>query len=135
MMLNSIDTEYEQIIMTNNTEQELIRFMTDWGNLSGRRDTAGLAQILPDDLIQTRHDGRVLTKTEYLEGLKNFPADFCITDYDQQAQIFDQTAIVRATYKLEMNGNAMHLRYTATFIKRAGKWQPIALHSSTFQMN
>jgi hypothetical protein len=130
MIIDSIKTEFENLTITDNTEEELIRFMTDWGNHSGRRDTATLAEMLPDDLIQTMHDGRVLTKAQYLDGLKNLPADFRITGYDQQAQIFDQTAIVRARYELEMSENIMHQRYTATFIKRGGKWNVVALHSN-----
>ncbi|SRR5215204_2382573 len=130
MMLDPIKTEFENVSITSTTEQELIRFMTDWGNLSGKRDVAALVRILSDDLIQTTFDGRVLTKTEYLEGLVNIPEDFRITDYDQTAQIFDQTAIVRAAYKLEMSAQVMNLRYTATFINRAGNWDVIALHSS-----
>ena len=128
MMLDPLDA-YENET-TNDAGRELIRFMNDWGNISGRRDTAALDRMLPDDLVLTMFDGRVLTKAEYLDGLKNIPADFTITDYDQTAQIFDHTAIVRAAYKLEMDDREMHLRYTATFIKRADNWNVVALHSS-----
>jgi hypothetical protein len=130
MIIDSIKTEFENLTITDNTEEELIRFMTDWGHHSGRRDTAILDAMLPDDLIQTTPDGTLLTKAQYLDGLENFPADFRITDYDQQVQIFDAAAIVRAASKLETNENVTRLRYTATFIKRGGKWNVVALHSS-----
>jgi hypothetical protein len=108
---------------------ELIQFMTDWGALAGRRDALTLDRMLPDDLIITRFDGKILTKADYLDALRALPADFRLTDYGQTTQIFDRTAIVRAAYKLEMRGE-IHLRYTATFIKRREKWEVVALHSS-----
>jgi hypothetical protein len=130
MMLDPLDA-YEDIeLMPQNTGQELIKFMNDWGNISGRRDTEKLDEMLSGDLVVTMFDGRVLTKTEYLDSLKSLPADFRLTDYDQTAQIFDHTAIVRAACRFETGGREMHLRYTATFIKRDGKWDIVAFHSS-----
>jgi len=135
MMIDSVNSDDENIILADNPGQELIRFMTDWGNISGRRDAAALDSMLPDELIITMADSTVMTKAEYLDGFKNIPADFTVTDYDQKAQIFDHAAIVRARYVLEMNGSETHLRYTATFIKRNGKWDVVALHSSPLASN
>jgi hypothetical protein len=135
MMIDPVNSDEDNTILTTDPGQELIRFMTDWGNISGLRDAAVLDEMLPDDLIITMADSTVMTKAEYLDGFKNIPADFIIIDYDQQAQIFDHAAIVRARCVLEMNGSETHLRYTATFIKRGGKWDVVALHSSPLANN
>ena len=134
-MIDSVNSDEDNAILINTPGQELIRFMTDWGDLSGQRDAAALNEMLPDELIITTADSTVLTKAEYLDGFKNIPADFTVTDYDQRAQIFDHAAIVRARCVLETNGSETHLRYTATFIKRGGKWDVVGLHSSPLAGN
>lgn len=113
--------------------RKLIQFMTDWGNASGKRDTAALDRMLPDSLILTHFDGRVQRKAEYLDAIKKMPADFTIKDYDQEVDIYDNTAIVRARYVMTMGGNEMQLRYTTTFIKRKGRWETVAFHSSPLE--
>ena len=134
MMLDSFDAEYEIAAANNSTEQELIRFMNEWGTLLGLRDAAALARILPDDLILTTFDGLILNKAEYLDSVKNIPDTLRLTDYDQQAQIFDQTAILRAACKLEIEAQIINLCYTATFVKRAEKWDVVAMHSSVLSV-
>ncbi len=132
MMLNSMDEEINPAYhpyKTYATEQMLIQFMTDWGNLSGMRNTARLAELLPDDLVLTMADGAFLTKIQYLDGFKEISADFTINDFDQHAFVHHETAIVTARYKINNGLSDAILRYTATFIKREGSWQPIAFHS------
>lgn len=73
---------------TNAEAQKLIQYMTDWANLSNKHDTAALKRMLPDDLVLTFQDGQVQTKDEYIFALKNNPADFTITDYDQKVDLF-----------------------------------------------
>jgi hypothetical protein len=129
MMLNSIDEPEVTNQMTTSTEQNLIQFMTDWGNISGRRDTAALAEMLPDDLVLTMADGTFLTKAQYLDGFSTIPVDFTIADFDQQATIYNEAAIVTARYIFAIGGRETPMRYTTTFIKREGHWQPVAFHS------
>jgi hypothetical protein len=130
MMLDSIDPDFEALTLPATTEQELLRFMHDWHKLSEKRDAARLDRMLPEDLVITTSDGRVLTKREFLDNLKNMPDDFRLRDHEKTVQIFDHTAIVRAGYVLEMNGTSKNLRYTATFIKRGGRWEVVSLQSS-----
>lgn len=128
-MLNSIDETEVTEKIPNSTEQRLIQFMTDWGNISGSRDSETLAEMLPDDLVLTMADGSFLTKAQYLDGFRMIPADFTITDFDQTATIYNETAIVTARYIFAIGGNVTPMRYTTTFIKREGRWQPVAFHS------
>ncbi|HEX9930030.1 MAG TPA: nuclear transport factor 2 family protein [Pyrinomonadaceae bacterium] len=115
---------------TNKVEQQLIQLMTDWGDLSGRRDTTAIARMLPDDITLSMPDGVFLTKAQYLEGFKNIPADFTLKDSDQQARVFGNAAIVTARYVVTAGGKTETFRYTTTFIKRQGRWQPVAFQGT-----
>ena len=130
MMLDSIDPEFEVLTLPETTEQQLMRFMTDWNRRSENRDIAALDRMLPEDLVITASDGRVLDKQQFLDTIANMPEDFHLTEHKQTVQIFDHTAIVRAGYVLEIAGSVKHLRYTATFIKREGRWEVVSLQSS-----
>ena len=111
--------------------QKLVRFMTDWANLSNKHDTDALDKFLPDDLVLTFQDGQVQTKNEYITALKKNPNDFIITDYDQKVDLYGKTAIVRARYVVAVGADTkVEFRYTTTFLKRKGHWEPVAFHSS-----
>lgn len=121
---------------TNAEAQKLIQYMTDWANLSNKHDTAALERLLPDDLVLTFQDGQVQTKDEYIFALKNNPADFTITDYDQKVDLFsDKIAVIRARYVVAVKDAKAEFRYTTTFLKRKGRWEPIAFHSSPLTKN
>jgi hypothetical protein len=115
---------------TNSEAQKLVQFMTDWANLSNKHDTAALDKFLPDDLVLTFQDGEVQIKDEYIAALKKNPADFTLTDYDQKVDLYDHVAIVRARYVVAVKDVKAEFRYTVTFLKRKGRWEPIAFHSS-----
>ena len=115
---------------TNAEARQMIQYMTDWANLSNKHDTAALDRMLPDDLVITFQDGEVLTKDEYIAALKKSPPDFTIADYEQKVDLYDKTAIVRARYVVTVKEVKVELRYTVTFIKRKGRWEPVAFHSS-----
>ena len=111
-------------------EQQLINFMTDWGDASGRRDTATINRLLPDDITLSMPNGVFLTKVQYLEGFKNIPSDFTLKYSEQQVRVYGKTAIITARYVVTAGGNAENFRYTTTFIKRQGRWQPVAFQGS-----
>ncbi|HEY0429228.1 MAG TPA: nuclear transport factor 2 family protein [Pyrinomonadaceae bacterium] len=116
---------------TNADARKIIQFMTDWDNFSNKHDFDALDKMLPDDLILTFQDGEVVTKDEYIAALKKNPADFTITDYDQKVDLYGKTAITRARYVVAVGPDVkIEFRYTVTFLKRKGQWQPVAFHSS-----
>ena len=118
---------------TNKVEQQLIQFMTDWGDLIGRRDVAAIDRMLPDDITLSMPDGRFLTEAQYLEGFKNTSGasgDFTLKDTDQQARVFGNAAVVTARYVVTAGGKSSTFRYTTTFIKRKGRWQPVAFQGT-----
>ncbi|MBS1793873.1 MAG: nuclear transport factor 2 family protein [Acidobacteria bacterium] len=129
-MLRTLNHEEQTALLKNNTEYELIRFMSDWGHLSGRRDTTALELMLPDDLVVTTAEGAVFDKERYLDNFRTIAEDFTIVNYDQQAQLFGAAAVVRARYLLTAGGRESRLCYTATFVRRFERWEIVALHSS-----
>jgi len=116
---------------TNADAQKIIQFMTDWANLSNRHDVATLDKMLPADLVITFQDGEVQTKDEYIAALKKNPNNFAIKDFDQKVDLYnDDVAIIRARYEVTVGEIKAEFRYTTTFLKRKGRWEPIAFHSS-----
>ncbi|HEX8736565.1 MAG TPA: nuclear transport factor 2 family protein [Pyrinomonadaceae bacterium] len=116
---------------TNADAQKIIQFMTDWENLSNKHDFAALDKMLPADLVITFQDGEVLIKDEYIASLKKNPDDFTIKDFDRKVDLYNNdVAIIRARYEVTAGEAKAEFRYTATFLKRKGRWEPIAFHSS-----
>jgi hypothetical protein len=116
---------------TNTTAQKIIQFMTDWANLSNKHDIATLDKMLPADLVLTFQDGEVQTKDEYINALRRNPNDFTIRDFDHKVDLYDnKVAVVRARYEVTVGEIKVDLRYTTTFLKQKGRWEPIAFHSS-----
>ncbi|HEX8248491.1 MAG TPA: nuclear transport factor 2 family protein [Pyrinomonadaceae bacterium] len=116
---------------TNAEAQKLVQYMTDWANLSNRKDADALDKMLPADLVITFQDGEVLTKDEYIAAFKKNAGDFTITYHDQKVDLYDKTAILRARYVVKVGADiTVEFRNTATFLKRKGRWEPIAFHSS-----
>ncbi len=116
---------------TNADAQKIIQFMSDWTNLSNRHDVAALDKMLPANLVITFQDGEIQTKDEYIAALRKNPNDFTIKDFDHKVDLYDkEVAIVRARYEVTVGEIKVELRYTTTFLKRKGRWEPIAFHSS-----
>jgi hypothetical protein len=118
---------------TNTDARKVIQFMTVWENLSNKHDVAALDKLLPADLVITFQDGQVQTRDEYITALRNNPSDFTITDYDQKVDLYadHNAAIARARYVVAVSKDVkLDFRYTVTFLKRKGRWEPVAFHSS-----
>jgi hypothetical protein len=87
--------------------------------------------MLPADLVITFQDGEVQTKAEYIAALKKNPGDFKIRDFDHKVDSYsDNVAVIRARYEVTVGEIKAEFRYTTTFLKRKGRWEPIAFHSS-----
>jgi ketosteroid isomerase-like protein len=113
------------------TEQEIIKIMSDWGAVAGQRDIAATSRFLPEDFTMTDCDGKVSSKTEYLEGMKNARnlPNFVITDSEQKVRVFGKTAVITARYTVTADDQKRLLgafRYMTVFQKQGGRWMPIA---------
>jgi len=114
------------------TEKQLGEIMTNWGNAAGRRDAEAIDKILANDFIVRTLNGTIQTRAQYLEAAKNFPGDATISGKGDRTIVMGETAVSMGTYSVtpKADGNTTNYNYTATFIRRGGRWMPISFYSS-----
>jgi uncharacterized protein (TIGR02246 family) len=120
---------------TGSVEQELKKLEKEIGHAWAKRDVASYDRILTDDYTWTDFDGIVWTKAQDLETLKS--GEVVNTSYavdDWKVRVYGDTAVVtgRTTVKETWKGKDVsgQYRYTDTWVKRAGRWQLVASHTS-----
>lgn len=112
-------------------EKQLGEIMTNWGSAAGRRDVAALEKILVEpDFIVKSADGKIQTRAQYLEAVKNLPGDAIVTGSASKTVVEGETAVSMGTYSVtpKAGGQPMNYIYTATFIRRAGRWMPMSFY-------
>ena len=116
-------------------EQELIKLENEWADAWVKRDVAFFDRIIADDYTWTSPWGEVWTKAQDLALLKSrqdvikswLLADMKVRVYGDAAVVTGRNT-VKETYKGEdVSGQN---RWTHTWVKRAGRWQCVAAHSS-----
>ena len=120
---------------SGSVEQELIRLENEWADAWVKRDVAFFNQIIADNYTWTSPWGEVWTKAQDLALLKSgqdvikswLLADMKVRVYGDAAVVTGRNT-VKETYKGEdVSGQN---RWTHTWVKRAGRWQCVAAHSS-----
>jgi uncharacterized protein (TIGR02246 family) len=115
------------------TEKQLSEILTNWGGALGRGDWVTIEKILPADFMLMSPDGKVsVSRAEYLEVLKkHYPGESTITGKSGKTIITGTTAIQSGTYTAapKTGGSAASYGYTATFVRRDGRWIPIAFNT------
>ncbi len=116
-------------------EQALLALMQDWMNAEVKADMAFLDGFIADDCVITDPVGAVWTKAQFLGGLKSGQGAVLSFALDNmKARIYGDAAVVngRMTAKQTMNGQDISGQYqcTDTFIRKAGRWQVVAIHLS-----
>jgi ketosteroid isomerase-like protein len=116
-------------------EQELIKLENEWADALFKRDVASYDRILADDYTWTDFDGIVWTKAQDLETLKS--GEVVNTSYvvdDWKVRVYGDAAVVtgRCTTKETYKGEDVsgQFQWTDTWVKRAGRWQCVASHTS-----
>jgi len=120
---------------SGSAEQELIKIEDDWAVAQVNRNLAFFEKVLADDYILWDPDGAPQTKADLLALLKSGElVVVSAVNKDAKARIYGDAAVVtgRWTAKEILKGKESggQFRYTDTFIKRAGRWQCVAGHSS-----
>lgn len=112
-------------------EKQITDILADWGNAAGRRDAAGVDKILARDFMITTPDGKFADRAQYLEIVKNFPAEATISGKGDRTIVMGDTAVQSGTYSAapKAGGQAANYSYTATFVRRNGRWMPIAFNT------
>jgi hypothetical protein len=108
-------------------EEALIKLDKEWTAAELRGDKEAVSRIVADDYMETLPDGRVQNKTQYLADIKA-TTDKDVAD-DYKVRVFGNLAIMthRGTATGETN---RQYRSTHVWMKRDGRWQLIAHHSS-----
>jgi len=110
-------------------EAQISEALTNWSSALGRRDAAAVEKILPADFMLVSPDGKLFTtRAEYLEVVKNFPGETTVTGKPAKTIVMGDTAVQSGSYSVtpKSGGQTMNFNYTATLVRRNGRWMPIA---------
>lgn len=114
-------------------EKQLGEIMTNWGNAVGRRDAAAIEKILPpNDFMLKSPDGKIQNREQYLEMVKTFPGEAIVTGSAAKTMVAGETAVLMGTYSVvpKAGGQPTNYNYTATFVRRVGRWFPVAFYAT-----
>ncbi len=112
---------------SDKVKQELIRLDRDWTAAELRDDKETVSKIVADDFKGTNPDGTVENKSQYMGALKATTDKDAADDYD--VRVFGDMAIM--THRGTVTGTTnRQYRSTHVWMKRDGRWQIIAHHSS-----
>jgi hypothetical protein len=120
-------------------EQELMQLERDIGDANVRRDKAFFARVEADEFLFTDAGGGLTTKQEDVASLDEPPGEFRLVSYvpdEMKVYLYGQTAVVfgRVTTKARSSKDGREVtnqtRFTDVFVRRDGRWQIVAGHSS-----
>ncbi len=116
---------------------ELMQIERDIGQANIRRDKAYFERIEADEFIFTDSGGGLTTKAEDVASLDKPPGDFKLISYevdDMLVSLYGDTAVVTGRTTTVSRGKDREItsksRFTDVFVKRKGRWQIVAGHSS-----
>ena len=120
---------------TGTAEQELLELVQDWMDAEVKADMAFLDRFIAEDCIITDPVGAVWTKAQFLTGLKSGEGAVISSVLDNmKARVYGDAAVVtgRMTARQTFKGKDISGQYQCTdmFIKKAGRWQCVAIHLS-----
>jgi hypothetical protein len=116
-------------------EQELMKLEKDWGDAAIKRDLSYFERNLADEYTGTDFEATIWTKASSIAALKSGEdvVTSAVVD-DMKVRIYADTAVItgRSTVKEQLKGKDItgQYRWTDTWIKRDGRWQCVASHSS-----
>ena len=118
-------------------EAEIRRLSADEVQAFLRRDADAMARLWSDDFVVTNPLNQFVTKQKVLEMVKS--GILVITSFDRQIEYvksYGDTVIVAGHEtvvwggRMPNAGRTEHLRITAVWMKREGRWQQVARHAN-----
>lgn len=118
-------------------EQELRRLNTAESDAFLHKDAKALANLWSDDLVVTNPLNKFVTKQQILGMVES--GFLVITSYDRSIEylrVYGDTVIVAGSEtvvwggKMPNAGKPEPLRFTAIWMKQAGRWQEVARHAN-----
>jgi uncharacterized protein (TIGR02246 family) len=134
----SLAKEWRYNIQTESVEQELIKLENEWAGAWVKMDAAFFERIEADDYMWTSPSGEVWTKAKDLAFVRSLRSGegtslSYVTD-EVKVRVYGDAAVVtgRDTIKETKKGKDVshQERWTNTWVKRDGRWQCVAGHSS-----
>ena len=120
---------------TGSAEQALIQLERDWEQANKKNDVAALERILAPEFVTTDSDGRLMTRDQFFARRQSGQVTFtAYTQDDYKVRVIGEMAVV--TGRSIVNGRrdgkdwSEQNRWTDTFVRRNGRWQAVATHSS-----
>ena len=116
-------------------DEEFMRLGGEWADAFVKRDKATLERILADDFMSTGPTGATDNKAQYVAGVGSTDAAIeAINVEDGKVRMYGDTAVVTGRYTMKGKAGGQDIggphSYTAVYVKRQGRWQPVAFHSS-----
>ena len=119
---------------TGGVEKELIKLENEWAEAWVKRDVEAYARLLADDYISTNSYGDMKTKAQSIAWLKSNENTISLIPHDFRVRVYGDTAVInfRLTYEIQAEGKEStgQDQLTDVWIKRGGRWQCVAAHSS-----
>jgi ketosteroid isomerase-like protein len=117
------------------SEEQAVRAALDeWIGALARNDVAAVERLVADDYVITAGgEGKVMGKKEDLEVLHSGRVKFESAEAsDVNVRVFGQTAVVTgvASFKVVGLPAVIQERFTDVYVKRKGRWQPVASHTT-----
>jgi ketosteroid isomerase-like protein len=102
-----------------------------WNQAEIHHDATAAAAILADTFISVDHHGTLLTKSQYLTGVKDRsyqPEE--IANSETSVYLYGDVAIVTSAYRTKGTDSGKpfvhHGRFTDTWVKLKGEWKCVA---------
>ncbi|HEY0460941.1 MAG TPA: nuclear transport factor 2 family protein [Pyrinomonadaceae bacterium] len=118
-------------------EAELMQLERDIGEANIRRDRGFFERVEADEFIFTDSAGGITTKREDVASLDQPAGEFKMVSYtvdEMKVFLYGKTAVVTGRVTTVSRGKdreaAGKTRFTDVFVRRAGRWQIVAGHSS-----
>lgn len=116
---------------------QLMQIERDIGDANVRRDKAFFERIEADEFVFIDSGGGITTKAEDVASLDKPAGETRLVSYvpsEMTVRVYGKTAVVTglvtSTYKNAERETVVRSRFTDVFVKRDGRWQLVAGHSS-----
>jgi Domain of unknown function (DUF4440) len=134
---NFAQTQKKSETKQSKAEAELMKIERDIGEANIRRDKAYFERIEADEFIFTDSGGGITTKAEDVASLDEPAGEFKLVSYivdEMKVSVYGNTAVVTGRTTTVSRGKDREVtnksRFTDVFVKRGGRWQLVAGHSS-----
>jgi ketosteroid isomerase-like protein len=119
-------------------EDQIKKLEQDWAQSTVKNGASAVDQFEADDIFSTDPGGRLTDKTQDKKDLSSGDLKFESMELaDMTVHVYGNTAVVNGTNTLKGNYKGQDIsgkyRFTDTWVKRNGKWQVAASHSTKVQ--